>query len=226
MVETNAGDGRFGSGSAGPGNVVAVNRLVLLAAVPLFLVLALVAYLTIQFALNERTAQGLIRHTYQVMEAVRQLQNNLQIAESSQRGFLIDRDQAYYRAYKDAAAQVTGNLRAFRDITRDNPSQQRRADRLRELVSDRLGLLASNITLASGPDRKALYDGLQRGRVEMDAIRSVLNDSLREELELLARRDRQRRDTENLEISFAIGAGVLSLGIMLMAAALLVLNPT
>ena len=36
-------------------------------------------------------------------------------------------------------------------------------------------------------------------------------------------RDRQRRDTENLEISFAIGAGVLSLGIMLIAAALLVL---
>jgi CHASE3 domain sensor protein len=67
--------------------LVAVNRLVLLAAVPLFLVLALVAYLTIQFALNERAAQGLVRHTYEVMESARQLQNNLQLAESSQRGF-------------------------------------------------------------------------------------------------------------------------------------------
>src|SRR5690349_404799 len=104
MVETNAGDGRFGSGVKGPGNLVAVNSLVLLAAVPLFLVLALVGYLTIQFALNERAAQGMVRHTYEVMEAARQLQNNLQIAESSQRGYLIDGDQAYYRAYQAAAA--------------------------------------------------------------------------------------------------------------------------
>jgi signal transduction histidine kinase/CheY-like chemotaxis protein len=55
-------------------------------------------------------------------------------------------------------------------------------------------------------------------------VRSLLKDALDEEVALLARRDRQRRDTENLEISFAIGAGVLSLGIMLMAAALLVRN--
>ena len=44
MVETNAGDGRFAPGNVSPGNLVAVNRLVLLAAVPLFLVLALVAF--------------------------------------------------------------------------------------------------------------------------------------------------------------------------------------
>jgi len=226
MAETNSGNGRFASGDVGAGNLVAVNRLVLLAAVPLFLVLSLVAYLTIQFAVNERTAQGLVRHTYQVMEAARQLQNNLQIAESSQRGYLIDRDPLYYQAYKAAAAQVPGDIRAFRDITRDNPSQQRRADRLEELITHRLGLLAANIALAFAPqpDRGAVFAGLERGRVDMDAIRRQLGDALREELDLLAQRDRQRRDTENLEIAFAIGAGVLSLGIMLMAAALLVRN--
>lgn len=226
MVETNAGDGRFAPGNVSPGNLVAVNRLVLLVAVPLFLVLALAAYLTIQFALNERAAQGLVRHAYQVMEATRQLQNNLQIAESSQRGYLIDGDQNSYRSYKAAAAKVPGDLRAFRDITRDNPSQQKRADRLQELMADRLRLLANNIALATGPkpDRQVLSASLQRGRLEMDAIRRQLSDALREEVDLLAQRDRQRRDTENLEIAFAIGAGVLSLGIMLMAAALLVRN--
>ncbi len=226
MVETNAGDERSGPWNMGPGNLVAVNRLVLLAAVPLFLVLALVAYLTIQFAINERTAQGLVRHTYEVMEAARKLQNNLQIAESSQRGFIIDGDQAYFQAYKDAAALVPGDLRAFRQISRDNPSQQRRADRLQGLVTTRLALLASNIKLAATAkvDPVALFNGLQQGRAQMDAIRRLTNDALREEVELLAKRDRQRRDTENLEISFAIGAGVLSLGIMLMAAALLVRN--
>ncbi|HSS15145.1 MAG TPA: CHASE3 domain-containing protein, partial [Rhizomicrobium sp.] len=154
------------------------------------------------------------------------LQNNLQIAESSQRGYLIDGDQPYFRAYKAAAALVPGDIRAFRDLTRDNPSQQQRADRLEKLITDRLDLLVANIKLATSPrpDKQALFASLQRGRMEMDAVRGLLKDALREEVELLARHDRQRRDTENLEISFAIGAGVLSLGIMLMAAALLVRN--
>ena len=119
------------SGILRPGNSLAANRLVLLVAVPLFLVMALVAYLTIQFAINERNAQGLVRHTYEVMEAARTLQNDLQTAESSQRGYLIDRDAAYFDAYRRAAALVPADLRAFRKLTRDNPSQQLRATRSR-----------------------------------------------------------------------------------------------
>ena len=48
--------------------------------------------------------------------------------------------------------------------------------------------------------------------------------ALAEERRLLAQRDKDRRQTENLEIAFAIGAGVLTLGILLIAAALLVRN--
>ena len=81
-------DGRSSSGNPGPGNTLAANRLVLLAAAPLFLVLALVAYLTFQFAANEREAQTWVRHTYQGMEAARVLQDDVQTAETSQRGFL------------------------------------------------------------------------------------------------------------------------------------------
>ena len=68
MAGTDPRDGRFASGISGPGTTLAANRLVLLAAVPLFLILALCAYLTIQFAANEREAQGWVRHTYQVIE--------------------------------------------------------------------------------------------------------------------------------------------------------------
>jgi signal transduction histidine kinase/CheY-like chemotaxis protein len=205
---------------------LATNRLVLLVAVPLFLVLAIVAYLTFQFAVNERAAQGWVRHTYQVMEVARQLQDDVQTAESSQRGFLIDRDQVYYQAYQSAAARVPADVKAFRNITSDNPSQQHRADRLEKLVTERLALLARNIGLATAPkpDAALLSAGLQQGRLRMSALRSELTAGLQEEVDLLAQRDRGRRDTENLEIAFAIGAGVLTLGILLLAAAALVRN--
>jgi len=205
---------------------LAANRLVLLVAVPLFLILALVAYLTIQFAINERAAQGLVRHTYEVMEAARELQDNVQTAESSQRGYLIDRDRAYYNAYRSAVARVPGDIQAFRKITADNASQQRRADRMEKLIAGRLALLSTNITLgmAPNPDMARLTASLQQGRLQMNALRSELSAALQEELDLLAQRDRHRRTIENLEISFAIGAGVLTLGILLIAAAMMVRN--
>ena len=226
MFGTREKEARFTPGFSGPGNALAANRVVLLVAVPLFLVMALVAYLTIQFAINERTAQGWVRHTYQVMESARTLQSDLQIAESSQRGYLIDRDPAYFDAYRRAAALVPGDLKAFRSLTRDNASQQRRAGRLETLIRDRLGLLALNIRLGTqpNPDRARLSFTLGQGRHQMNAVRDELNAGLKEELSLLAKRDVDRHETENLEIAFAIGAGVLTLGALLIAAALLVRN--
>ena len=100
MSGTKTEETRNPSGTPGSGKILAANRLVLLVAVPLFLVLAVVAYLTIQFAVNERGAQGWVRHTYEVMEATRALQNDLQIAETSQRGYLLDRDPTYLEAYQ------------------------------------------------------------------------------------------------------------------------------
>jgi signal transduction histidine kinase/DNA-binding response OmpR family regulator len=224
MAGTDPASARSNSGIPGPGKILSTNRLVLLVAVPLFLVLALVAYLTLQFAINERNAQGLVRHTYEVMEAARSLQNNLQTAESSQRGYLIDQDRAYFQAYRQAASLVPGDLDRFRKLTRDNPVQQLRAGRLERLVQERLNLLATNARNAGATDRATLFANLQQGRRQMNAVRDELNEGLKDELGLLAQRDRERRETENLEIAFAIGAGVLTLGILLIAAAMLVRN--
>ena len=66
---------RSGLGDIGFGGILAVNRLVLLVAVPLFPVLAVFAFLAIRFATNERDAQGWVRHAHQVMEAERRLQD-------------------------------------------------------------------------------------------------------------------------------------------------------
>ena len=186
MAGTDPASARSNSGIPGPGNILSTNRLVLLVAVPLFLVLALVAYLTLQFAINERNAQGLVRHTYEVMEAARSLQNNLQTAESSQRGYLIDQDRAYFQAYRQAASLVPGDLDRFRKLTRDNPVQQRRAGRLERLVQDRLNLLATNARNAGATDRATLFANLQEGRRQMNAVRDELNGGLKDELGLLA----------------------------------------
>src|SRR5580698_8912991 len=133
MPGTDPSGNRLGSGISGSRGVLAANRLVLLAAVPLFLVLAVVAYITIQFAANERDAQAWVRHTYQVMEAERRLQDDLETAETGERGYLIDHDPAFLDTYKSYRARLPADLKAFRDLTGDNPSQQARAARLEKL---------------------------------------------------------------------------------------------
>ena len=218
---------RSGSGDMGLANILTANRLVLLAAVPVFLVLAVVAYITIQFAANERDAQAWVRHTYQVMEAERRLQGDMETAETGERGYLIDHNPAFLDTYKSYTARLPADLKAFRDLTSDNPSQQARAGRLEKLIGQRLQGLDTAMRVARPQlvvPPPVVGQALERGRQEMDQLRGEVSVGLGEEQRLLAVRDATRAEQERLEIMFALGAGILTLGILLIAAATLVRN--
>jgi len=206
--------------------MLAVNRLVLLVAAPLFLVLAVVAFLAFLFAASERDAQGWVRHTYEVMEAERRLQDDVQTAETGMRGFILSRDASFERGFRGSLAQIPGDLRAFRELTADNPAQQARADRLQKLFEARARGFDAAVRSNAQPVIRTpeAMNGLLRGREQMTAIRREVAAGLAEEQHLLDIREHDRRDTENWEIAFAVGAGALTLGILLLAAALLVRN--
>jgi signal transduction histidine kinase/DNA-binding response OmpR family regulator len=201
---------------------LAANRLVLLAAVPLFLMLAIVAYLTIQFAANERDAQGWVRHTYQVIESLNSVMSDAQDAETGQRGYLLTRQPDFLQPYRAARSHVYGDLETFQNLTSDNASEQARAKRLVAMVHARFAHFDDTLKLASKDAE--LQAALEAGKEKMDALRGEVAAGVAEERGLLVQRDQQRRSTENLEIAFAIGAAVLTLGILLIAAVLLVRN--
>ncbi|HEX4179132.1 MAG TPA: CHASE3 domain-containing protein, partial [Rhizomicrobium sp.] len=203
-----------------------INRLVLLAAAPLFLVLAVVAVLAFRFAANERDAQTWVRHTYEVMEAERRLQDDVQTAETGMRGFILSRDPSFETGFRAYLARIPGDLRTFRELTADNPAQQARADRLQTLFEERArgfeaAVRSNSEPVIRTPDAMA---GLQHGREQMTAIRREVAAGLAEEQNLLESRERDRRGTEDLEIRFAVGASALTLAILLLAAILLVRN--
>ena len=224
MAGTNRSGIHYASGESGVLGVWVANRLVLLAAVALFLVLAAIAYITIQFAANERAAQAWVRHTYQVMEAQRRLQDDVQTAETGMRGYLLSRDPAFQQSYQAFIARIPADLKIFRELTRDNPQQQARADRLKNLLAARVAGLETATRANSQPVVRApaAIAGLQRGRTQMAALRAEMDAGLAEETRLLAARDASRTATENLEIGAAIGAGIVTLVLFLLAAAQLV----
>ena len=222
MVGTDPADGRYGSGISGPGKILAANRLVLLVAVPLFLVLAIVAYLTVQFAANERGAQAWVRHTYQVIESLDLILSDAQDAETGQRGYLLTHRPDFLQPYHNARKRAYGDLATFRQLTADNPDEQARAGRLDQMVQARFAQFEASLALAGQTDQ--LVPALEQGKQKMDALRREVARGVAQEQGLLRKRDDQRRDIENLEIAFAVGAGVLTLFTLLVAAAMLVRN--
>ncbi len=216
---------RLSSGDSRARGVLTANRLVLLAAVPLFLILATVAYITVQFAANQSAAQQWVAHTYQVIASLRAVLGDAQDAETGQRGYLLTLRQDFLAPYRAANQRVNRDLARFRQLTIDNPSEQRRAGTLSALIHDHFESLDRTLVAGSGtapsPD---LVRTLERTKVGMDALRTVIAAGMAEEQVLLQERNRQRADLERYEVGFAVGAAILALGILLAAAAMMVRN--
>jgi len=200
------------------------NRRVLLAIVPLFIVLAAVAYLSVQFAVDERTEQTWVVHTYQVIDRLQAVLSDMQNAETGQRGYIITREPRFLEPYKAGVARTRDDLDRLAALTSDNPVQHARAERLRQLVEARIDAL--DVTLsAKAPQATAtpeLLSAMDQGKLRMDTLRKELTLGRAEETRLLARRIAERRQAERNEIFAASAAAFIALLVFLAAALLLV----
>jgi CHASE3 domain sensor protein len=87
-----------------------------------------------------------VAHTYQVIASLRVVLGDAQDAETGQRGYILTHQQSFLQPYEIARGRVVRDLNRFRQLTADNPSQQRRAEALSQLVRDRFS--AFDMTLA------------------------------------------------------------------------------
>jgi PAS domain S-box-containing protein len=150
------------------------------------------------------------KHTYEVLRTLDETEARLVDAETGQRGYLLTGDEAYLHPYRTAIKniyQVTGHLR---DLTSDNPNQQKRILTLEPLIEKKLTELQSTIDLR----KQGLIEAanqvvlLGSGEQSMDQIRSLVGDMAIEENDLL--RIRTQRANEGIATSTrAIAIGTL-----------------
>lgn len=131
-----------------------------------------------------------VAHTHVVLEHVAGLLGQLKDAETGQRGFVITGDEAYLEPYQAAVGAVARQVKELRELTADNPNQQRRIDAAQALVSAKLAELRRIIDLRrqAGLDAavKAVLGG--EGKRTMDEFRQVAEQMEREERDLLKQR--------------------------------------
>jgi CHASE3 domain sensor protein len=200
------------------------NRWVLLAAIPLFLALVAESFLSVRFAMDEREQQAWVIHTYQVIDRLQGVLNDVQEAETGQRGFIITRQDRFLQPYRDGIGRAQGDLREFRHMTADNPSQQARSRMLDALVTERFKALDATLASTNEPSAATpqTLAAMDQGKRKMDALRVELARGMAEEDRLLRQRSVERHRVERNEVVATSLAAVVALFVILGTALLLV----
>ncbi|BAY11319.1 CHASE3 domain-containing protein [Calothrix sp. NIES-2098] len=88
-----------------------------------------------------------VTHTNQILNILDRLNNGFLNAESGQRAFMLAGKVDYLKNYGTNKQEVYQSFQSLRQLTRDNPNQQRRLDTLKPLIDRRFNLLEELIDL-------------------------------------------------------------------------------
>lgn len=151
------------------------------------LVIAIFGYQTTQHLVeNDRW----VTHTTSVREGLARLVSTLTDAETGQRGYVITGKDSFLEPYTRAIAEIDHNYTELRTLTADNATQQARLDSLRPLIDEKIQELKRSIDLRQtegfGPAEALISSG--DGKRAMDAVRGLVAEMDRTELELLGQR--------------------------------------
>lgn len=137
-----------------------------------------------------RQANAWVDHTRQVKNSLNLVVLQLTEAETGQRGYLLTQNRRYLDQYQVVARQIALELEKLRQLTTDNPLQQRRIDNLQPLVDAKLSEMQETINLRQTKGYEAARSIVlsERGKLLFDSIKQITNDMEATEDSLLAQR--------------------------------------
>ena len=158
--------------------------------------------------LSLRSAFRWVEHTYQVIGAADNLLMSLTNAETGQRGYLLTGEDRYLDDNRKGRPGVDSALRALRQLTMDNATEQNRVKTLTGMANAKLAELDTTILVrrTQGLAPALAIVVTDRGRNDMVAARELVAEMKAAELSLLA--ERTRRQYRNAIATLVIiGAG-------------------
>src|SRR5579883_2799103 len=111
------------------------------------LTLILIAVVAYRNAAQVIENDGWVTHTYQVRGDLALLATQLTDAQTGERGYLITGDESFLAPYRNALGSLKGTLERLRQLTMDNPDQQRRLAALSPILETRLNELTQTVDL-------------------------------------------------------------------------------
>ncbi len=133
-------------------------------------------------------------HTREVLDLNGDVLRTLVDAETGMRGFVITGKDEYLQPYEDAAHRLDGLLARLDENTADNPGQQDRVQRLKQMAAVHMRLLREAVALRHRSEKEAqAFVAAGKSKAQMDALRGVAGEIERQEHALLEQRQGQTR---------------------------------
>jgi signal transduction histidine kinase len=131
-----------------------------------------------------------VNHTYEVTVATGKVESTLSEAARARLSYITGGDPTYLQQYESAKKEVSEDLLRVRDLTRDNPVQQKNFNELEDLVNQRIALLQTSLdTRASGKPDADLQRSVSLENTKLAAgVASVITEMQKQEDILLAAR--------------------------------------
>jgi PAS domain S-box-containing protein len=100
------------------------------------------SYLSVQRLIENKQR---VEHTHQVLENLDKISDGLKDAQGARRGYILTREAIFIKTYRTGSQTTQKSLKAVRELTIDNPRQQRRIDEIEPLIAKRLTVLQQSI---------------------------------------------------------------------------------
>jgi len=158
-------------------------------------------------------AAGVVR-THEVLDALGDLLSAVKDAETGQRGFLVTGDEAYLEFYHPALGAAPDRVARLERLTADNPAQQARLVRVRELVAGKLLEIQKPVVIARAGDLPAARERLKAGDGKrlMDDLRAAVAEMDAHERDLLAAREQSSARAYTTAVTTGLIAAAAGLG--------------
>ncbi len=169
-----------------------------------------------QTSINKQVeATGWVVHTYRVKADLSQLEKSLVDAETGQRGFIFTGKDEFLEPYNRANQKLKEIFAELRSQIKDNPDQLRRLDNVENLEQQKLDELAATIGLKRSGKSKELMELVSSGKGKriMDEIRAKLEDMTQVEDSLLAERQKNAAQAQQISIIISWAGLVLVIAI-------------
>jgi len=193
----------------------------IISAIPITVVVLIGSMLSYRsHALLEQNT-SLVVHTYQVMDATRDLLLAAEDAETGQRGFVITGDDSFLSPYLQASQRtIPKRISAMEIMLRDDPSQLGRVSVLRQLLGEKFEELSLTIheRRVHGFEASRVMVESQSGKKIMDEIRASVSEIDQAEQTLLSQRTLQLRRSQRRIIAVGIFTAILSIAMRLLVA--------
>ncbi|MDP8982096.1 MAG: methyl-accepting chemotaxis protein, partial [Acidobacteriota bacterium] len=136
-----------------------------------------------------------VTHTHLVLREAESVLARLADAESAGRGYVLTGDDGYLQRFESAARLVAGSRKALRDLTADNPTQQRRLDALEPVIEHKIAYTRENIDTRAKQGFPVALRAVETGKGQeiMAEVRSGVAVIEGEEQNLLRQRDEEAR---------------------------------